>query len=62
MKNYIQNIIAFVAGLGYYGIALLGWAVLAFVLGFGFIGWALVGAFIGKNAQAIKEDLKKMYK
>ncbi len=60
MKNFIQNTIAFVAGLGYYGIALLGWAALAFILGLGFVGWALVGAFIGKNAQAIKEDLKNL--
>lgn len=60
MKDFLQKALSFITGLGYFGLALLGYAALAFFLGLGFIGWGLVGAFIGKNAQAIKEDLKEI--
>lgn len=64
VKGFISGLLAMLAGYGFYGIGLLGYAALSWVfLGGGLgnaIAWALVGAFVGKNAQAIKESLSRI--
>ena len=63
VKSFFANITSFLAGYGFYGIGLLGWALLGFFFLGGLgnaIAFGFIGAFIGKNMQAIKEAIGKI--
>lgn len=66
MKNTINKLVSkileLITGTGFFGIALVIYALLSWIFIKGYAGnalaWAFIGAFIGKNTQSIKASIK----
>ena len=61
ISKLVKKVLGLISGTGFFGIALILYALLAWFFVKGYIGnalaWAFIGAFVGKNAQAIKEKI-----